>query len=185
VRLQKKHEAAKRALVAAGRPREQVEKMPHVQVALLHSFAEYERMYEEALKWQTFPYAEAAPQLRAINDRQKTELKKATDRPVFDLASFMLPAMQKVFAARARTDRKFAALRCVEAVRLYAAAHSGKLPPSLAAIKEVPVPSDPMTGKPFEYKVIGEGKATLDGPAPDDLKKNPVFGLKYELTIRR
>src|SRR5262249_53997972 len=75
VRLQKKHEAAKRALIAAGRPREQVEKMPHVQVALLHSFAEYERLYEETLKWQTLPYAEAAPHLRAIIERQNAELK--------------------------------------------------------------------------------------------------------------
>jgi hypothetical protein len=184
VRLQKKHEAAKRALVAAGRPREQVEKMPHAQVALLHSFAEYERMYEEALKWQTFPYAEAAPHLRAANARQDEELKKADDRPVFDLATFLLPAMLKVFAARARTDRKFAALRCVEAVRLYAAAHGGKLPPTLADIKEVPVPDDPLTGKPFEYRLAGD-KATLRGPAPDDLKGNAAYVLTYELTVRR
>jgi hypothetical protein len=184
VRLQRKHEAAKRALVAAGRPRAQVEKMPHVQVALLHSFAEYERMHDEALKWQTFPYAEAVPHLRAINERQKAELKQTADRPVFDLATFLLPAMQKVFAARARTDRKIAALRCVEAVRLYAAAHGGKLPSALADIKEVPVPDDPLTGKTFEYRREGD-KATLVGPLPDDLKKNPVFGLKYELTVRR
>jgi hypothetical protein len=184
VRLQKKHEAAKRALVAAGRPRELVEKMPHVQVALLHSFAEYERLYEEALKWQTFPYAEAAPHLRAAVERQKEELKKADDRPVFDLASFLLPALQKVFAARARTDRKFAALRCVEAVRLHAAARGGKLPPALSAIKEVPVPDDPITGKPFEYRVEGD-RATLRGPAPDDLKQNTAFVLTYELTVQR
>jgi hypothetical protein len=184
LRLQKKHEAAKRALVAAGRPRAQVEKMPHVQVALLHSFSEYERMYEEMLKWQTFSYAEAAPHLRAAAERQKAELKDTEGRPVFDLATALMPAMQKVFAARTRLDRKFAALRCVEAVRLYAAAHGGRLPPTLGAIKEVPVPDDPFTGKPFEYRVDGD-KATLTGPAPDDLKKNVAYVLKYELTIKR
>ena len=184
LRLKKKHEAAKRALVAAGRPRELVEKMPHVQVALLHSFVEYERMYEEVLKWQTFSYAEAAPHLRAALERQKAELKDAEDRPVFDLATPLMPALQKVFAARTRLDRKFAALRCVEAVRLYAAAHGGKLPPALGDVKEVPVPNDPMTGKPFEYKVTGDGKATLVGPPPDDLKKITAYVLKYELTLK-
>ena len=184
VRLQKKHEAAKRALVAAGRPREQVEKMPHVQVALLHSFAEYERMYEEVLKWQTFPYAEAAPHLRAALQRQEAELKNTEDRPVFDLATTLMPALQKVFAARTRLDRKFAALRCVEAVRLYAAAHGGRLPRTLADVKEVPVPDDPMTGKPFEYRLEGD-KATLHGPPPDDLKQNAAYVLTYELTIKR
>ncbi len=181
--LQKKHEAAKRALVARGRPRELVEKLPHVQVALLLAFAELDRMYDEMLKWETFPYPEAAPRLRALAARHDKELKKTDDRPAFDLARPLLPAVQKVFTARARTDRKFAALRCVEAVRLYAAAHGGKLPPTLAAVKEVPIPDDPLTGKPFEYKVEGD-KATLVGPLPDDLKGNPAFGLRYELTLR-
>jgi hypothetical protein len=156
--------------------------MPHVQVALLHSFAEYERLYEEALKWRTFPYAEAAPHLRAINERQKEELKKADGRPVFDLASFMLPALQKVFAARARTDRKIAALRCVEAVRLYAAGHGGKLPPTLAAIQEVPVPADPYTGKPFVYRLAG-GVATLEGPPPAGEQANAGNALRYDLVV--
>jgi hypothetical protein len=184
VRLQKKHEAAKRSLVEAGRPRELVEQLPHVQVALLHAFAEYERYYEEALKWETFPYAEAAPHLRETVARMDREVKKADDRPAFDLVGSLMPAMQKVFSARARLDRKFAALRCVEAVRLYAAAHGGKLPPALGDIKEVPVPDDPLTGKPFEYRVEGD-KATLVGPLPEDLKGNPAFGLRYELTMRR
>jgi hypothetical protein len=142
-------------------------------------------MCEEVLKWQTFSYAEAAPHLRAALKRQEAELKDAEDRPVFDLATLLMPALQKVFAARARLDRKFAALRCVETVRLYAAAHGGKLPPALADVKEVPVPDDPMTGKPFEYKVTGDGKATLVGPPPDDLKKNAAYVLKYELTLKR
>jgi hypothetical protein len=184
LRLQKKHEAAKRALVAAGRPRELVEKMPHVQVALLQAFAELDRMYDEALKWETFPYAEAAPHLRALAARQDKELKKTDDRPAFDLARQLMPAVQKVIAARARLDRKFAALRCVEAVRLYAAGHGGKLPPTLGDIKDVPIPDDPLTGKPFEYRVEGD-RATLTGPLPDDLKGNPAFGLRYELTVRR
>ena len=57
--------------------------------------------------------------------------------------------------ARTRMDRRVAALRCVEAVRLYAAAHDGKLPPSLDEIKDVPVPRDPVDDKPFGYRLVG------------------------------
>jgi hypothetical protein len=137
------------------------------------------------VKWQTFPYAEALPHLRRLTTRDRAGLRSTEDSPVFDLASYLMPAVQKVFAARTRIDRKFAALRCVEAVRLYAAAHGGRLPAKLADIKEVPVPDDPMTGKPFQYRVSGDGKATLYGPPPDDDKRNAVYVLKYELTVKR
>jgi len=97
------------------------------------------------------------------------------------LSSF-LPAIGKVSAATAFLDRQIAALRCVEAIRLYAAAHDGKLPATLADIKEVPIPDDPMTGKPFDYKPEGD-KAILSGSAPPGLGNN--YGLRFELTIAR
>jgi hypothetical protein len=42
--LLRKHEAAKRALMAQGRPRALVEQMPPMQVALLHAFLQYEAL---------------------------------------------------------------------------------------------------------------------------------------------
>jgi hypothetical protein len=108
----------------------------------------------------------------------------AADAPALPLAALLLPAVQKVFTARARTDRRFAALRCVEAVRLYAAAHGGKLPASLADVKEVPVPDDPVTGKPFAYRVR-EGVATLEGPPPDGEQAYVGNTLKYELVVEK
>jgi hypothetical protein len=185
LRMQRRHEAAKRALVAAGRPRELVEKMPHVQVAVMDSMLQYDRLYEEALKWQTFPYAESLPHLRQREEREKAEMKATEGVPVLNLAGLLLPAIRKVYAARARIDRKYATLRCVEAVRLYAAAHGGKLPPTLGDVKEVPVPDNPMTGKPFEYKITGDGKATLSGPPAAGDERNAGGPLVYELTIQR
>jgi hypothetical protein len=85
--------------------------------------------------------------------------------------------------ASARLDRRIAALRCIEAIRLHAAAHEGKLPARLGDITEVPVPVDPMTGKEFEYTVAGD-KATLHGP-PTDPGKSPHLSLKYELSLQR
>jgi hypothetical protein len=61
--LAAQHEAAKRALIAQGRPRRVVEKMPPVQVALLHSLAQHDRLFDDVVKWQNFPYWQAHPRL--------------------------------------------------------------------------------------------------------------------------
>jgi hypothetical protein len=184
LRLQQEYEPDKEALVAAGRPRALVEKMPHVQVAVLRAFVEYDRATDEMLKWQTFPYAEALPHLRQTIARRKAELKRSDATLAAQLAGLLLPGYPRVFAARAFGGRRFAALRCVEAVRLHAAAHGGKLPPELADVKEVPVPDDPVTGQPFHYRVNGD-RATLHGPPPDGEKPDRSNTLTYELTLKR
>ena len=51
-------------------------------------------------------------------------------------------------------------------------------------VQEVPVPDDPVTGKPFEYKVSGE-RATLFGPSPVGDPRDPAYALTYELTLKR
>jgi hypothetical protein len=93
-----------------------------------------------------------------------------------------LPAISKVYATTGRLDRRIAALRCVEAVRLYAAAHNGKLPAALSDITDVPVPNDPMTGKSFEYKVDGN-KASLSASTPPGMQSFPQYALTYELLL--
>src|SRR5262249_14868715 len=99
------------------------------------------------------------------------------------LASALLPALQRVLASPARFDRKLAALRCVEAVRLYAAEHDGKLPATLAELTETPIPLDPWTGKPFQ-SAAAAGKATLTGPPAEGEKPDRGTTLTYELTLR-
>lgn len=58
-------------------------------------------------------------------------------------------------------ERKIHALRIVEAVRHHLATHDGKLPATLADIESVPVPLDPLSGRPFEWKLIDAGSARL------------------------
>jgi hypothetical protein len=183
-----KHPAAKEALVAAGWPRDKVEKMSHMQVALLHALQQYDRLLDEMVKWRNFPYVEALKGFdqaeRQLKEAKVKALSPSGDVPGIPLAPLLLPAVQKVFAAHARINRRLAALRCVEAVRLYAAAHGGKLPATLADIKEVPIPTDPYLGKPFVYR-RGDGMATLEGPPPPAEKANAGNALVYELTLKK
>jgi hypothetical protein len=81
-------------------------------------------------------------------------------------------------------DRKIAALRTIEALRLYAAAHGGQLPDRLAEVTAVPMPIDPVTGRPFEYTRKGD-TATLEGPPPEGDDSHAGNTLRYSLTIKR
>jgi tetratricopeptide (TPR) repeat protein len=79
-----------------------------------------------------------------------------------------------------RLDRNMAALQCVEAIRLYAAAHNGKFPNELSDITQVPVPNNPATQKPLIYKRTG-AKAFLEAP---DTKEQDKHATRYELSLK-
>jgi hypothetical protein len=103
------------------------------------------------------------------------------DREVIPMVSLLLPAMQAARNAQTRLEREIASLRVIEALRMYAAEHDGKLPNSLDDIKQVPVPNNPATGKAFLYHVDGE-TAILELPASD----GPLGShRRYEIQVAR
>ncbi len=171
---------AKRALIAGGRKPAEVEAMPALQAVALHALAQFRRQQDELFKWLDLPYWEARPGLRRAEMLVREKHATMEGLP-FSLA---LPAAQKVMEAQARLERRIAVLRCIEALRLYAAGHDGKLPASLAEVKEVPIPLDPMTGKPFQYRVAGD-KAILSAAVPEGLAPHPTNTVNYELVIKR
>jgi hypothetical protein len=171
---------AKQALIAEGRPPEQVEALPALQVVLLRSLHYYRRWMDDIVKCNSLPYWEAEPRLRDA-DRQLRRARASGEGHPFVA---LVPAVAKVTFAAARADRRIAALRCVEAIRLYAAAHDGKLPAALGDITEVPIPVDPVTGRAFEFRASGD-HATLLAPPPPGQQPNENNTVNYELTLRR
>jgi hypothetical protein len=182
--IQGRHELAKKALIDAGRPRDKVEAMPQLQVALLHAFLEHDTVMDNMIVWQSLPYTEFVERMPKLRPQNLAELLLDPNKPAIPLASLITPAVQNVVRARSRNDRKIALLRIIEALRLHAATHDGKLPTSLADIKEVAIPMDPMTGNSFEYQVKDE-TATLRAPAPGKQAANAGNSLVYELRIRK
>jgi hypothetical protein len=178
--VMKYYPQAKRYLVAHGREPALIEAMPAPQVVMIYSMVHFRRMQDELFKWVNVPYAQARDGLRRSN-QQLCKVRDGLEEGIPIFTAF-LPALDKVFTAQARTDRRIAALRCIEALRLYAAAHDGQLPRQLSDITDVPVPLDPVTGKSFEYQVTGNKAALIARPPAGD--SQPAT-LHYELTFKR
>jgi tetratricopeptide (TPR) repeat protein len=80
-----------------------------------------------------------------------------------------------------RLERNMVALQCVEAIRLYIAAHDGKFPNELSDITQIPVPDNPVTQKPLIYKRTGS-KALLE--APTSKEQADKYAIRYELSLK-
>jgi hypothetical protein len=166
---------ARDALIAQGRSAEEVGAMPVSQVILIYSMQTYKEMRDDLLKWAWLPYSVAYKGMRQAEEKYQNDVQAG--REVLPIGSFLLPAIMAAKAAEARTDRNIAALQTLEAIRLYAASHNGKLPESLNDITEVPVPLDPIRGEPFVY-YRNERGAMLESPA------GPLYQtLRYEIQL--
>jgi hypothetical protein len=166
---------AKQFLREHGRSAEQIEAMPVLDAVFLYEVYKYDVAYDNARKAFGLPFREAVE----LNRRVYRRFEEQRSTHLRDLPGELLPAVQRVLFAPARVERKIAALRCIEAIRLYASANGGRLPAKLSDVTEVPVPVDPITGKPFEYRLDGE-RAILTGPQVGALPNTS----HYELTIR-
>jgi hypothetical protein len=176
------HEDAKKMLLEEGRAAEDVEKMPLLQASMLYQLRQYDRAMDDIIKLQGVPYYEAASRLKEVDDRFRAETAKTGDVGL-TLAGMLVPAVQKVRSAHVRVERWHAGLRCVEAVRLYAATHAGKPPAKLEDVK-VPIPVDPFTGKAFVYKADAD-KFVIEGPSPEGEKRWIQNYIRFDVTIKK
>lgn len=87
----------------------------------------------------------------------------------------------KVHLLMNRLDRHVAILQCIEAMRLYAAAHEGKFPKQLSDITLIPVPDDPVAHKAFVYTRTG-AKAVLEMPTLKGATDRDT--MRYELSLK-
>jgi hypothetical protein len=174
--------AARKQLVELGWPQATVEKMPPAQVVALRAITSYRSFTDDQTKCFSLPYPEARTELVKVRERAE-KLKKDTGDTILTVFALTLPAVEKVFEAHARTARRIAALRTVEAIRLHAATNNGALPKALTDVKVVPIPDDPYTLKPFAY-AAKDDTFTLTGPPPAGDKPNVANNFRYEVTLK-
>ncbi len=169
---EKHMETARRRLIENGVPAARLELFSPYQVLLLDEKLEYEIQRDEAMKLVHLPTWEAIARL--------DKLKPPKGRPIVDS---LLPALDRVRRAQGRLEQRIALLRHVEALRLYAADHGGKLPAKLSEVA-VPLPVDPFSGKPFRYELV-DGVGHLRGNPPNENEKSAAYYLHYEIIIRK
>jgi hypothetical protein len=174
---------ARKQLVELGRPAAEVEKMPPAQVVVLRAVSVHRAVYDDQIKCFHLPYSEGTAELTRARERAGRLIDRKDGDPLVRMFTLAAPAVEKLYHAFARTERRLVGLRVVEAVRLHAAANNGKPPKALSDITLVPVPDDPNRGKPFEYKADGQA-FTLNAPPPPGWGANPAWSFRYEVTIR-
>jgi hypothetical protein len=146
--LTENYPKAKEYLIGNGRTREDVESMAPAQVILLYSADIWEEQQDDITTWMSVDYSQWPTGMRDGTNDITEKYKEREVIPFSRIAS----ALSAVVRAQGRMERDFTSLRIIEALRLYAYNHEGKLPESLDDIKEVPIPqSNPLTGKPFPY----------------------------------
>ena len=177
---------AKRDLIAAGYDAAKIEEMTVGQVIAVHEAYLCRYISQEMQKWTLVPYAEG---WRRMNDVERKLIRDhylgpiVSSREVLPINSLLLPATNAAMEASIRRDISIAADRTIEAIRMHAAQHDGKLPQTLSEITVVPVPVHPRFGTPFPYKLAGE-TATLEvrrvSVPPQPLQDNDYV---FEITI--
>ena len=171
---------AKQFLARRGFSQERIEAMPAAQAVMIYQKQEYLEMMDNLFKWFAIPYHQSRPYLEQ-GEEQFSRHHRDKGAKV-NLFSALLPALYRVAFLQARLDRNIAMLRIIEAIRMFAADHSGRLPGSLAEITTVPIPSDPVTGEEFVYRRTDAKNTRLEAPkSPAESRRRPV----WELTVKQ
>ncbi len=153
---------------------EQVESYPTAQVVFLATVRFYDQWRDEYFKWTHLPFWQTQTD---INRRRADNALRAASKQYgwcTIATNLLLPAVLAAYTAEARCDQTIALLQTVEAIRMYGAAHDGRLPPSLDELP-VPAPLEPFTGKPIEYEFLGD-RAVLSG--------HSLPGMRYRLVLQ-
>jgi hypothetical protein len=174
---------AKADLLARGWKEKDVAAMPNAQAVILLTAAVHQEVWDDQVKLFHLPPAAAAAEMAKVRKRADDLRKAHPGNPLIAVFALLYPAVEKVYAAHVRVDRRLAQLRAVEAVRLHAA-QSGSVPKALAEATTVPVPDDPATGKPFVYRAEGD-TFTLSAPPPKGEAPNPSNAFEYVVTVRK
>ena len=166
--------AARQRLIEAGYAPDLVKTFPPTQVILLDEKRDYEIQRDERIKLLAVPLW----QIDSLGRR-----RGAGDRTGTGCSPISCPTSSNSAGPKGQLEQQIALLRHVEALRLYAAEHDGKLPAKLSDIS-VPLPVDPVTGKPFDYTVEG-ATAHIRGSSLPGEENDPGSNVHYEVTLQK
>ena len=119
---------------------------------LLYCAELYDEIRDEEMKWTGVPYSQLPVD---FVEGQKEYYRRFSEKEIVPLSNIAC-SYYTIIAGQVRVEQTIAVLRTIEALRLYASNHEGKLPKNMEDIKEVPVPLDPWTNKAISYRLDGD-----------------------------
>jgi len=120
---------------------------------------------------------------KAIKNEMKVSLDSAPNELIRkQITKQMESSLDGTRRISKRLDNNLNGLQCVEAIRHYAAAHNGRLPQTLADIKDMEIPVDLMSDKAFEYQRTAKC-ATLCSAIPEGGSERDV--INYEIVLKK
>jgi len=175
-------EAAKKSLLEHGITEPMLTNITPLQIILMAEVLHYDKTYQNMIKWNSIPYPVARKRIKELDATiKKPETSVLSPFPLGTLSAMILPAVSRVMEAGPRMERRIAAFRIIEAIRMQAAFDKA-WPDSLEKITIVPVPTDPFTGKAFAFKKEGK-KITITALVPEGEKPLANNNFTYELEL--
>jgi len=114
-------------------------------------------------------------------EKERADLKQYNWVTRRTMEKQLKPAHDRARLMAKKLDRHVAALQVIEALRLYAVRHEGKLPNRLSDFTTLDIPDDPVTETPFVYS--GSGKhAVLEARAPKGSGQKDT--IRYEISVK-
>jgi len=156
-------EPARERLLASGFSAEKLANMPPTQIVIIDTARELRRLSDESVKAYLLPIEMRKPLMVARDRRfQQWVQEERWSSGGAMVAAVFFPAISRVHETEVRKLMTHQRLMTVEALRMHAATHEGKLPESLDQLDPVPAMPDPYTGKPFGYRVESiDGRSTV------------------------
>lgn len=178
---------AKRELIAAGYDQQRIEQMPVGQVVAIFARDCHQHVIDECTKPFLVSYEEgnsisSSVQQSLVDEGYISGSPNSTPmRDPLLINTRLRLAVEQLREADIRPRRIIASLMVVEAIRMHAATHEGRIPSALDEITVVPVPSNPTNGRPFLYRVTDAQAELLIPPlrAGDEYS-----GRRYLLKIK-
>ena len=149
--IMKEYPRAKAWLKEQGRSAEDIVRMPATQAVLLHALWQQRLLADEYQKILLMPPLERLRRAEKIVKR----LQSGPGELSGYLGMAYYPSYPNVWLSIDELDRELVLLRCIEAIRHYAAGHGKTLPAAWEEITDLPIPVDPVTGEKFGYLVAG------------------------------
>lgn len=167
-----------RAGVEKAHPNAPVGAMRAEQVALLYAYDRFQIERDEVYRWFLFPYAQSAQRL-AESSRKFSRDQRSVDNG-YPFSIYMASLISARYRIE-RAERDLAVLQLIESLRLHLVQHQD-FPATLDEVVEVPLPLNPLTGRPFEYERHSPTHATLIAAAPH---QPPAETTRYQLHLRK